>query len=176
MGLSSLTFQQHGGIFTRAVGDKEFGLRRDGDMASILLRSDDPKAVAFLGSNNIDEEPRDIAERFTFMPLIATSIRFALATKRGRRKEISGRVNQSDGLIIATSYPARANIVAEELGFGIKETVILGGAVEAAMDDDPRIDAIVEIVETGDSLTDSEMAIVADGLGEIAIGAMWLDA
>ncbi len=162
-----------GGIFTRTCGNKQFGLRRDKDIPQILTRCRDVYALGFLGNDTYEELEGDVQAKLGFRPMIDTQARFALATLQPRRAEIGTRINDGEPLVVATSYPARSQRIAQRLGFSIKELVVFGGSVEASLQDDPSVDVIVDIVSSGNTLRDNNLEIVIDELGGVTLGAVW---
>ena len=160
-----------GRLLTVSNGRKEFGLRRDKDLPVLLGR--DTNALGFMGDDRFEELSATVRADLGFVPVIETHISFAIAAKSDRAQETSEAIRGGSTLTIATSYPNRVQVVAEELGFGISEIVELGGSVESAQDDDPSIDAIFDIVDSGNTLRENDMAIIQRSAGTLSVGAVW---
>ncbi|HTB49068.1 MAG TPA: hypothetical protein VK712_03225 [Verrucomicrobiae bacterium] len=140
-------------------------------MPLLLLRS--RASLGFMGSDKFNELDSRTQEQLQFAPLIQTNIEFILATLSPRASRLDGQIASGEDLTIATTYPKKSRWVAAKLGCGIREIVPLNGAVESVQLDDPSIDGIVEVMDSGDTLRDNSLSIVVRDLGFVAIGAVW---
>jgi ATP phosphoribosyltransferase len=94
-------------------------------------------------------------------------LRFVLAATAARADEVSERILDEKTVSIGTSYPRTANRCLKVRGtkFSLVDTNIVSGCVEAILYDDERsLDAIFELVQTGDSLEQNGLEIVRDAI------------
>lgn len=149
-------------------------LARDADMDTLL--DEFPAAVGFMGSDRYSEFDRDIQQRLAFCPIAETGIRYALATTQDKEPILTNKLLCPQPLVIATSYKRAAIRAINALrgpGGPLVETVGLGGSVEAAPQMIPRVDAIFDVVDTGNTIAANDLTIVADDLGQLLLGAVW---
>lgn len=135
-----------------------------------------PDAVGFMGSDRYNKLPPNIKEAIGFCPLDDFGWRFALATTGNKASVLTRKLLCPQPVKIATSYPAEAAQEIEKLagpGGPIVDVMELGGSVEAAPIVFPEVDGIFDLVDTGNTIRDNGLQIVAGNLGMIALGGVW---
>jgi ATP phosphoribosyltransferase len=158
----------NGGHFTYRNDGRRIGVRRGKDIAALVLGK--PERIGIVGSDVYDELPDDIQDRLAFEPFAETDVSFVIAAKRPVVANIFEVILAGGTLNIATSYPRKSAQLAKRFGFQIGKLQVLGGKVEAAIDDNPETDAIVEMRQTGTSLDQENLAAVLDERKKIAVG------
>lgn len=129
--------------------------------------------MGFLGSDALCEASTKIKKQLEVMPILRTAARFAIAARAEEKNRISSSMETGLPLVIATSNPVQLEMIAKDRGIQLADIVKFGGAVEAALDDDPDIDAVFDIVSSGRTLAANNLEIVADNLQTIFIVNAW---
>jgi len=140
-------------------------------MPGVLIRR--PDTIGFFGSDTFGELDENQSSQLEFEPVIQTEIRFALGGLSTEVKRIRQVISSGGDLVIATSYPRQARRIANTLGFYLSDVIELGGSVEAAPYILREVDAIIDVVDSGQTLKENNLSVVADNLGKLAIGAIW---
>lgn len=125
--------------------------------------------IAFMGSDNFAELSRQESAGLAFEPVALNGARFALQVRRDRAGEFdAGRM-----LRVATSYPAVTRRALGRTGRPFAVELVVGGSVEAMPYLDPAINAVVDIVQSGETARANGLAILEDNLERVEIGAVW---
>jgi ATP phosphoribosyltransferase len=144
-------------------------------MATLLIRN--PKAIGFMGEDTYGELNFLQQEMLTFEALIDTKMRFEFGCKIDRAEATLAKMDGGEALVVASSYEKRVRRIAKDLGFGLKEVVVLGGSVESAQEDDPEIDMIFDLVDSGRTMTENGVMVLETNCPvqdkKISIGAVW---
>lgn len=162
---------RQGGVFTVLKGSKTYAFVRDKDMATLLAEM--PSAVGFLGSDTYGELPDVLRQSIVFREIAATAIRYALACPEGNAKMFANLLSTGGRITVATSYSNALSRIAQQKDWCLDRVIPVGGSVEACANVLPEVDAIFDLVDTGNSLKDNGLAIVADNLGKLALGMAW---
>jgi ATP phosphoribosyltransferase len=156
----------------------DWGLDRDGDMVALL--EEQPDAVGFMGSDRYNELSEDTRAWLQFYPIAETAIRFAAATIPEKVSAASAKFEKEEPLVIATTYPNQAVAAIADLWqadleetAAMVEPVYFGGSLESKPRQIPRVDAIFDVVDTGQTMRANNLIIVADQLGTLSVGAVW---
>lgn len=150
-------------------------------MATMLREC--PRSMGFMGSDRYYELDEDIQEWIRFMTVADTAIRFAMATVNEKVESTLAKLERPQELVIATTYPRKAVAAVAELwqvdaaeASSFVEPVYLGGSLESKPRQVARVDAILDVVDTGRTIVANELTVVADDLGTIDVGAVWREA
>lgn len=160
-----------GGVFTSSVAEIKFCKRRDKNIPPIL--SVTPDAVGFFGSDTWLELVDDVRQELVFEPIAETNVSFALACRKGELEKFKDEQIFKSGISIATSYPRQAVATLMNRGIKINSLLGLGGSVEGALEDFSGLDAIFEMVDTGNSIRDNDLDVVLGNLGRLVLGKSW---
>ncbi|HSH18594.1 MAG TPA: hypothetical protein VK978_04375 [Candidatus Saccharimonadales bacterium] len=164
--LTALKLQSSpGGGFIDATEGKQFYSVREKDMPALLKLGD---GLGFMGNDTFIEIEKSTREGLVYQPVATTASRFVLAAVKGK-----DLLPSPTPLRIATSYPEVARMSLLTAGVNCGSVLKMGGSVEAAPYIDPTIDAIFDIVETGDTLRENGLEIVFDNLAPVKVGAVW---
>ncbi len=127
-------------------------------------------AFALLGSDTIDEyQPLDISAE-TLEPV--ARLRFALAATAKNAGSVMKRIATGDRLRIGTSYPRTAATVLGRVGVTLsmdETTIVCGGVESLPWQTELGVDAIFELVQSGASLQQNGLVIVADSLQSVEL-------
>lgn len=150
---------------------KTYGLVRDKDMPAWLAAS---QSLGFMGSDTYAELNLPQQNGLTFAEVAATGLRFALAAPRDQAANVAGKLQSQETIRIVTSNPRTARQAVGALGGSALRIVqVVGGSVEVAPHLLAGVDAIFDIVDSGQTLRENGLEIVADNLAAVSIGAVW---
>ncbi len=159
-------------VFIQDVADKRFALLRDGDIPTLLRESDRPQ-IGFIGSDSFGELTDRAQASLNFRPLADMAVRFALASPKGNCKNVQKKLELGDTINVATSYPRATKSFVGQIGVPFKIVTSPRGSIEALPFVRNDVDAVIDLVKSGDTLRANGLNIVADNLGKVAIGAVW---
>lgn len=161
-----------GGHFTEQGEDGfEYRQRRSKNIPFALIEN--PGSAGYFGSDvwlELGPIPRNKLE---FKPVIEAPTSFALACRKDETQRFQNLREFKRGINIVTSYPNQARLSLGLMGVCISSIRILGGSVEGGLVDYPEADMIYEMVETGNSIRDNDLAIIKADLGRLVIGESW---
>ena len=146
--------------------DTRYVLVREKDMPGLLRRAG---GIAFMGSDNVAEIPDDERAGLSYQPVALNGARFALQVRSDRLEEFT----EDTLLRVATSYPSVARNALPRTGRPFVIDLVVGGSVEAMPYIDPSINAVVDVVNKGDTMRANNLAILEDNLECVQIGAVW---
>ncbi len=155
-----LTPRRHfrGGVFTYEQGGQAYSLRRSNRAIQLALEGGE-SSLAIIGEDAAIEAG---VEGETLEPIKKDGqpLRFALLGRVG----VNLASLQSQELIIATSYPVMARRLMTELA--LSGTLLkVDGCVEAELTGDtPAADVAIELVQSGASVRENNLAVLADDL------------
>lgn len=155
-----------GGAFIEDIDAKRYVRLREKNIPKTIAAS----SIGFIGSDTYGELPCGIQQDLVFAPIAFNGARFALAARRDRAWELDGR-----RLRLATSYPNATERVMGRLGYPFTIGLVLDGSVEAApyLELDQPIDAVVDLVDTGETMKTMKLEILKDNLERVELGAVW---
>ncbi|MGC1176829.1 MAG: hypothetical protein WA843_02060, partial [Candidatus Saccharimonadales bacterium] len=122
------------GVFTVSVQGQQIGFRRDKDIPSLVTRVSN--CLGFAGSDALIEAGADVRQQLEVSPMLRLAARFAIGARMAEASEIAERLKAGESLVIATSNPRQLKAVAADHNMNLRDIVVLGGAVESALDDD----------------------------------------
>lgn len=129
-----------------------------------------PRAIGFMGSDRYGELDDAEQEWLRFVPLAETAIRFALATSENKVARLANKQSSGESIVVATSYPK-----AVDRQFGaLAIPLVLGGSLESKPQLIGRVDAIYDVVHTGNTIRANNLKIVMDNLGSVTVGAVYV--
>lgn len=137
----------HQDLKTAVFIDSKFVLVRESDIPKLLSLI--PGSVGFSGSDNVTEASLHYSLEYRAVCPIRAS--YVLATETSRISSVESKMRKGATLRIATSYPLLAKKSVISIGTNIKVTEI-NGSVEAAFGLNLDVDAVMDIVVTGDTL------------------------
>lgn len=158
-------------VFTITVQEMRIGFRRDKDIPQILAGS--LTYMGFFGSDVLAEAKPEVKDKLLVMPLMRLGARFAIASRMEEAKHMKARLEGGEPLVFSTSNARQLEAVAQARGFKIKDIDERIGGVEAAPDDNPSVDVIFDIVDSGRTLKANNLALIADNLQPIYILNGW---
>jgi ATP phosphoribosyltransferase len=164
------------GVFTyRDPVDRVYRLKRDKEIVTNVAYSEFD-TFGLVGSDAVEE---GFIDRFNGpspirAELVAAirGLRFALATTGGKLDKVKSKFEKGEPFTIVTSYPNIARFALGGCGAQVvdlwgEDKVPLGG-IETYPDQYPyKVDAIFELVRSGDSLRDNGLEIIADNLMDV---------
>lgn len=139
-----------------------------------------PKAMGFMGSDRFFELNEETRNQLNFSPVAETAIRFAMATTPSKSDGVNEKIVNTRPMVIATTYPRRTleaisgmweTSAAEAAEY--VETIYFGGSLESKPKQIERVDAIIDVVDSGATLAANDLLVVRDRLGEVELGAVW---
>jgi len=155
-------------VFTlRSTGNIAIGFRRDKDIPSLIERV--PNSFGILGSDALFEQPPEFSKTIAAGVIGRLAARFAVAARREEATEVLSRLRGGEKLNWATSNPRQLETNALRYGFGVADVLELGGSVEAALDDDPELDVVLDIVSTGKTMFANKLEIIQDNVAGVAL-------
>lgn len=128
-----------------------------------------------MGSDVFSELSLTLQKAMATQCIALTSLRFVLATNAQDLGRIETKVAQGTAINIATSNPRCAKQCALKLGCGLNTVTAPGGSVEIAPLLDSRVEAIVDLADSGNTLTENGLVIVRDNLLPVKLMAVWLE-
>jgi ATP phosphoribosyltransferase len=139
-----------------------------------------PNGLGFMGSDRYEELEDSVQGWLRFMPISATAIRFAVATSEAKAERLETKLERGSPLVIATSYPKKtvatiADIwgTTPEQASPLVEPLYFGGSIESKPAQIPRVDGILDIIDSGATAAANRLTIIADNLGTMSLGAVW---
>lgn len=161
-------------------------LARDGDMLACLRGCNagldlGRVGLGFMGSDRFQEMRQESRLSIGFLAVTQTDTRFALATTEEKAADLREKVAGSSPLVIATTYPKAAKAAIRKIqdsqpkeGYSRVSTFDINGSVEAAPRVFKRVDAVFDLVETGETMAANGLTPIYDNLGQLTVGAVWL--
>lgn len=131
-------------------------------------------SFGLVGSDVIKESPQSGVTCVPIMPVMGADgrrLRFGLATlnETGRLDRLNSKIRNNEAISIGTSYPNTA--IRELAAIGVRATLsakyIEPGCIEALPKQYPEIDAVFELVQSGDSLAQNGLKLVIDEINFI---------
>lgn len=105
-------------------------------------------AIGLCGSDTLDEHPAALS-RLSIQELGALgSLRLALLARRGLERQVREMLETGDQLSVGTSYPGA---VRKYMGSNVSADVVRKGCIEGLLERYPGLDAVVDIVDTGNT-------------------------
>lgn len=153
-------------VFIDDPSNTRFGLIREKDMPALLRRTG---GIAFMGSDNFAEISEGDRVQYTYEPIALGSARFALMVREDRGYSLG----QETTLKVATSYPTIADTALKRIGRPFSVDLVVTGSVEAMPYLDPSINAVFDLVSSGETLRANGLTIAEDNLASVQIGAVW---
>ncbi len=127
-------------------------------------------AFALVGSDTFNEyQPQNI-DAEVLEPIVG--LRFALAATTENAGSIAKRIAVGDQLRIGTSYPRTAANVLGMAGVALsmdEMTIVSGGVESLPWQPELGVDAVFELVQSGVSLRQNGLVIVADDLQSVEL-------
>jgi ATP phosphoribosyltransferase len=158
--------------------DRTWCLDRDGDMVGLLREL--PGSIGFMGSDRYDELEDSDREAVAFTPILATLIRFAVATCEEKAERIAAKLERVEPLVVATTYRKKTVAVIADIwrttpeeAATYVETLYFGGSIESKPKQIPRVDGVLDIIDSGATMAANKLTIVRDNLGTVSVGAVW---
>jgi ATP phosphoribosyltransferase len=145
----------------------------DKDMPEYLANSGDATCIGIIGSDTFDELDVCLQGRLACREVATTGLRLALAARKERAGAVSAKIARGEQLLIATSYRRLIGRCEEAVGARLRVSATLRGSVEAAPELYPDIDGIIDIVDSGETIKQNDLAVVADGLVPVTLAAIW---
>jgi ATP phosphoribosyltransferase len=158
-----------GGQFIWNNQTTTFLLERDKVIADEVALSG-PGSFGLVGSDVLSERPASGLTVETLESIVndrAQKLRFALATRAVDLTDIWAKINQGEPLCIATSYPKTATRELSKIGITavMNDRTIRPGNIEPKLWTlEDEVDAIFELVQSGDSLNIYEATPVIDNI------------
>lgn len=138
-----------------------------------LIETSDREQIGFMGSDTYQELTDKAQVGLNFKPLADIAVRFALACPSGNVEAVQKKIEQGETINVATSYPRTTKSFVAQLGSPLRVVASPRGSVEAMPFVRSDIEAVVDLVKSGDTLRANGQEIVVDDLGRVAIGAIW---
>ncbi len=126
-------------------------------------------SFAIVGSDSVSEyAPKGDCE-----PLEPVAdLRFALIATSQRVRSVRSKARAGEPLRIGTSYPKTAGAVLASVGVNAvmdERTIVSGGVESLPWQPERGVDALFELVQSGESLRQNRLEIVADGLALVSL-------
>ena len=163
-----------GGRFIWRENEMTYYLKRDAEVVTEVNVSG-LGTFGLAGSDAVGEDPIRTFAAEDLMPIRNSSgqpLRFALAT-RNRAVDIARlkqKVTDGEPLCIATSYPVTLRKELQATGLALGATIVRQGGIEALLwQYEQEIDAIFELVQSGNSIRDNELVVVQDNIKPVML-------
>jgi ATP phosphoribosyltransferase len=134
-------------------------------IVSAVMNSD-TLSFGLIGSDYIDETGYNVSTE-TALPIVR--LRFALATSETKKDRTIAKIKSGEPLTIGTSYPNTAIREMANIGlvglFGPRS--IQPGGIESLPQEYSEIDAIFELVRSGNSIRNNELVILQDNIKSV---------
>jgi ATP phosphoribosyltransferase len=148
---------------------------RDKDVPGLLLDTDLPNSFGLVGSDTFTELDARVRSQLSSTELnIATQgVRFALLSTPQRLASTRFKMRQGHRISVATSYPQTVEVINKRFKCNIVVDTLCGGQSEKLPRLLPRLDGVIDIVETGASFRKQDLIIAADNLLPVSLTALW---
>lgn len=154
------------GVFTyRDRQGRIYRQKRDADVADNVVWSDKP-CFGLAGSDVLREVPRSDIDTQYAAPI--RGLRFALATSVQKADSALDKLANQEPLIIGSSYPNTARRTMGRLVL-VSSRGVQGGGIESLPDQYKEIDAIFELVRSGDSLRANNLVVIEDYIETVSL-------
>jgi ATP phosphoribosyltransferase len=155
-------------------GMPDIGVYRDKDIPDLLLEEAGP-SFGLIGSDVLTEQELDCCDRLAGEEVAAIDgLRFALAARPDKVQSVRDKLDNGQPVIVGTAYPRIVKTIAETQGLSLEVGKTAGGQIESLANRlRDRLDGIVDIVDTGKSLREQNLRIVADNLLPVSLYGIW---
>lgn len=133
-------------------------------MPDLLTTYGSSARIGFMGSDS-REEYGGTNLRLDYEPLVANGARMVLAKQMGFAELQCYR--------IATSYPNIARRMLRDMNLNGGSLLRVGGSVEAMPAFQAGVNAVVDIVKSGDTMVANGLEIIAEDKNPIQLGLAW---
>ncbi len=126
--------------------------------------------LGLIGSDAWSMQSIDIQsqlQRKTVLTLF--NVRFALAALACKANETEDKYKAGKALLVGASYPSLAT---QALGLGTN-VLRVGGGEEALPALMPELDGIFVLVDTGKTIEENDLVVIADNLTPVTLDAIW---
>lgn len=155
-----------GDVFISRASNKNYALVREADMPTWL----GPEAIGFMGSDTYGELNADDDSGLVFEPLTPNGAKIVLANFISSEEELD------EPYQIATSYPRLATkLLLEKDITDFSIAAELGGSVEIAPCFIPGVNAVVDVVKSGETMRAAGLSVYPKSLMEVTLGMIWRD-
>lgn len=156
-------------------------LARDQDMTTCL--DGRPDGMGFMGTDIWGELPYSERQKCWFLQVAETSLRLAFLTTEEKIKPFKTKIGTREpaSVLIATTYPEGARIALNSLTLAIPwrrpqvEIMNINGSIEGAPKMFPGVDAVYDIIDSGQTAEDNGLRVVYDNQAQVSLGAVVLD-
>jgi ATP phosphoribosyltransferase len=140
-----------------------------------MLLDEPGTSFGLVGSDAyIEQQPRWEGRLASEEVAVIDGLRFALAARPDKLDIVNDKLAGNKPLAVGTSYPRIVSLVVERQGLPLQVAKVAGGQVERLANRlRDRLDAIVDIVDTGASLREQNLRIVADDLFPVSLYGIW---
>jgi len=148
---------------------------REGDIPSLLLDPDIERGFGLAGSDSIAEiSPRLRAQlRIEDLGRSISNLRFALMALVPNTETVRKKIDAGDPIIIGTSNPATVGAIALNTAIDFQVSAVYGGQIEKLPRLLPRLDGIIDLVDSGKSCRDQGLEVVLDDLQTVTLCGLW---
>ncbi len=162
-----------GGHFT--AGLPTIATFRDKDIPTLLTDKDLPRVFGMIATDTALEQ-MPLLEGVMACENIAAinGLRFALAARPGKVTAVMSKLSSGEPVYVGTSYPRLVKELGKRIGADLQPKKVIAGQVEALANLMPeQLDAVVDMVDTGNSMRQQNLTIVADNLLAVSLWAVW---
>ena len=126
----------------------------------------DELSFGLVGSDLMEEIEYPL-EAESLMPI--ENLRFAVATSLDKLDQTTTKMRSNEPLVIATSYPNTAKREMGKLGIIVEFNArsIQPGGIEALPEQYGEVDAIFDLVRSGDTLRANKLGIIEDDISSV---------
>lgn len=162
-------------VFIYQGAEATYYRKRDKEIARNVLLAG-IGALGLAGSDALNESPVLGASSETLLPIVndrGQPLRFVLATCATRQavRRVESKIANNEPLRVATSYPNTAiRDLQEKLGIDSFIPAVgrqTGGIEAVAWQFPDEVDAVFELVQTGDSVRDNGLQIIEDDITSV---------
>ncbi len=154
------------GVFTSSdAKGRIYRKKRDRAIPLSVLVSDN-LSFGFVGSDLLEETEYNVSTELLFP---VQNLRFAIATLPTKQDRYESKVRNNEPLVIATSYPNTAQREMGKVGIltEFNERSVQQGGIEALPKEYPEVDAIFDLVRSGDTIRDNGLVIIEDDIRSV---------
>jgi len=155
-----------GGVFTAVDAQgRMYRKKRDKAIAPSVLVSDRP-SFGLVGSDLMDETDYALMSESV---CVVSNLRFALATSLDKSERTLSKIRYNEPITIGTSYPNTAMREMGKIGMigQMNSRSVQPGGIEALPQEYPEIDAIFDLVRSGDTVRDNNLVIIEDDIRSV---------